>query len=450
MTFAELGLSPEVLKAVEELGYASPTPIQAKAIPVVLGGSDVLAAAQTGTGKTAAFTLPLLSRLRAHANNSASPAMHPVRALILTPTRELADQVSASVAQYNKYLPLRSAVVFGGVAMDPQKEALRRGVEVLVATPGRLLDHIEQKNVMLNRVEMLILDEADRMLDMGFVQDIRRIMSLLPANRQTLLFSATFAPEIKRLAADFMREPELVEVARQNATSENIEQVVYAVDAARKRHLLVHLLQARSIAQVIVFCRTRQGAEQLSRELKRDGLAAEAIHGDKAQSQRLETLSAFKDGQVRVLVATDVAARGLDIEELPFVVNFELPNSPEDYVHRIGRTGRAGSKGVALSLMGEDEQRQLEAIETLIKQKLPPQTERRFWPSWMPRPEREREVAASAPVDTVSSKRALAALSAAPTRSTPSTPAPLRRFSHAALRGEPREIPALLLLPRYR
>ncbi|AQR64443.1 RNA helicase [Aquaspirillum sp. LM1] len=447
MTFAELGLSPEVLKAVEELGYASPTPIQAAAIPVVLSGRDILAAAQTGTGKTAAFTLPLLSRLRVHANNSASPAMHPVRALILTPTRELADQVSASVSQYNKYLPLRSTVVFGGMSMEPQKEALRRGVEVLVATPGRLLDHIEQKTVMLNRVEMLILDEADRMLDMGFIQDIRRIMSLLPASRQTLLFSATFAPEIKKLAADFMRDPELVEVARQNATSDTIEQVVYAVDAARKRHLLVHLLQARNIAQVIVFCRTRQGAEQLTRELKRDGLAAEAIHGDKAQSQRLETLSAFKDGQVRVLVATDVAARGLDIEELPFVVNFELPNSPEDYVHRIGRTGRAGSKGIALSLMGEDEQRQLEAIESLIKQTLTPQTEKRFWPSWMPRPERPELAPVASVSAALSASGAIAALAAAPTRSTPVTPV---RMTHPALRGEPREIPALLLPPRYR
>ena len=447
MTFAELGLSPEVLKAVEELGYASPTPIQAAAIPVVLSGRDILAAAQTGTGKTAAFTLPLLSRLRAHANNSASPAMHPVRALILTPTRELADQVSASVAQYNKYLPLRSTVVFGGMSMEPQKEALRRGVEVLVATPGRLLDHIEQKTVMLNRVEMLILDEADRMLDMGFIQDIRRIMSLLPASRQTLLFSATFAPEIKKLAADFMRDPDLVEVARQNATSDTIEQVVYAVDAARKRHLLVHLLQVRSIAQVIVFCRTRQGAEQLTRELKRDGLAAEAIHGDKAQSQRLETLSAFKDGQVRVLVATDVAARGLDIEELPFVVNFELPNSPEDYVHRIGRTGRAGSKGIALSLMGEDEQRQLEAIESLIKQTLTPQTEKRFWPSWMPRPERPEQAPVASVSAALSASGAIAALAATPTRSTPVTPV---RMTHPALRGEAREIPALLLPPRYR
>ncbi len=447
MTFAELGLSPEVLKAVEELGYASPTPIQAAAIPVVLSGRDILAAAQTGTGKTAAFTLPLLSRLRAHANNSASPAMHPVRALILTPTRELADQVSASVAQYNKYLPLRSTVVFGGMSMEPQKEALRRGVEVLVATPGRLLDHIEQKTVMLNRVEMLILDEADRMLDMGFIQDIRRIMSLLPASRQTLLFSATFAPEIKKLAADFMRDPDLVEVARQNATSDTIEQVVYAVDAARKRHLLVHLLQVRSIAQVIVFCRTRQGAEQLTRELKRDGLAAEAIHGDKAQSQRRETLSACKDGQVRVLVATDVAARGLDIEELPFVVNFELPNSPEDYVHRIGRTGRAGSKGIALSLMGEDEQRQLEAIESLIKQTLTPQTEKRFWPSWMPRPERPEQAPVASVSAALSASGAIAALAATPTRSTPVTPV---RMTHPALRGEAREIPALLLPPRYR
>ncbi|SCK07116.1 DEAD/DEAH box helicase [Vogesella sp. LIG4] len=373
MSFAELGLAPEILRAIDEMGYSEATPIQAKAIPLVLSGRDLLAAAQTGTGKTAAFLLPILERLKKFANPSVSPAMHPVRALILSPTRELADQIGVNAKAYTKHLPLRSTTIFGGVNMDPQVAELRRGIEIVIATPGRLLDHVQQKTIQLNKVEVLVLDEGDRMLDMGFIQDIRKIMSMLPKERQTLLFSATFAPEIKKLAADFMRDPQTVEVARQNSTNAQVEQLVYAVDAYRKRALLSHLIREREMSQVIVFCRTKISADQLSRDLKRDGHAAEAIHGDKAQSARLETLNRFKSGEVKVLVATDVAARGLDISELPFVVNYEMPNSPEDYVHRIGRTGRAGASGVAISLMAPDESKQHEAIERLTKQTLPPQ-----------------------------------------------------------------------------
>ncbi|MFN4238069.1 MAG: DEAD/DEAH box helicase [Vogesella sp.] len=372
MSFAELGLAPEILRAIDEMGYSEATPIQAKAIPLVLSGRDLLAAAQTGTGKTAAFLLPILERLKKFANPSVSPAMHPVRALILSPTRELADQIGVNARAYTKYLPLRSTTIYGGMNMDPQVADLRRGVEIVIATPGRLLDHIQQKTIQLNKVDVLVLDEADRMLDMGFIQDIRKIMSLLPKERQTLLFSATFAPEIKKLAADFMRDPQTVEVARQNSTNAQVEQLVFAVDAYRKRALLSHLIRQREMSQVIVFCKTKISADQLSRDLKRDGHAAEAIHGDKAQSARLETLERFKSGEVKVLVATDVAARGLDISELPFVVNYEMPNSPEDYVHRIGRTGRAGASGVAISLMAPDETRQHEAIEKLTKQTLTP------------------------------------------------------------------------------
>ncbi|WP_199055154.1 DEAD/DEAH box helicase [Aquitalea sp. ASV15] len=380
MLFSELGLSPEILRAIEEQGYTEPTPIQAKAIPLVLSGRDLLAAAQTGTGKTAAFMLPILERLKKFANTSVSPAMHPVRALVLSPTRELADQIGVNVKTYTKYLPLRATTVFGGMNMDPQTAELRRGMEIVIATPGRLLDHIQQKTIQLNKVEVLVLDEADRMLDMGFIQDIRKIMSMLPKERQTLLFSATFATEIKRLAADFMKDPQTVEVARQNATNEQVEQLVYSVDAGRKRHLLSHLIKTRDMSQVIVFCKTKISADQLARDLKRDGLVAEAIHGDKAQASRLEILSSFKEGSLRVLVATDVAARGLDITELPFVVNYELPNSPEDYVHRIGRTGRAGASGIAISLMSPAETRQHEAIEKLTRQTLTPQVVEGFQP----------------------------------------------------------------------
>ncbi|KIA81242.1 DEAD/DEAH box helicase [Chromobacterium amazonense] len=436
MLFSELGLSPEILRAIEEQGYSQPTPIQEKAIPLVLSGRDLLAAAQTGTGKTAAFMLPILERLKKFANTSVSPAMHPVRALVISPTRELADQIGENVKSYTKYLPLRATTVYGGVNMDPQTQELRRGVEILIATPGRLLDHIQQKSIQLNKVEVLVLDEADRMLDMGFIQDIRKIMGMLPKERQTLLFSATFAPEIKRLAADFMHAPQTVEVARQNATNDQVEQLVFQVDNFKKRQLLAHLIRSREMSQVIVFCKTKISADQLARDLKRDGLDAEAIHGDKTQGARLETLAGFKEGKLRVLVATDVAARGLDISELPYVVNFELPNSPEDYVHRIGRTGRAGAKGVAISLMSPEETKQHEAIERLTKQTLPPQNVDGFWPSWLPRPKpAQREPA-------MSSMPVLAAVKGEGLKQ----PRPPGRRS----RKGKREIPALLLPPRYK
>ncbi|MBE9610257.1 DEAD/DEAH box helicase [Chitinilyticum piscinae] len=370
MTFAALGLAPELLKAVSEQGYENPTPIQAAAIPVVLAGQDVLGAAQTGTGKTAAFTLPILQRLLRHASTSVSPAKHPIRALVLTPTRELADQVHDSVTQYAKYSNLRNHVVYGGVDIKGQIPALRSGVEILVATPGRLLDHIEQKTVNLSQVEILVLDEADRMLDMGFILDIRRIFNLCRARKQTLLFSATFAPEIKKLADDFMKSPQLVQVERQNSTNESVKQELHPVETGRKRALLAHLIRLHDMAQVIVFTRTKQNADQLSRDLKRDGFAVEAIHGDRDQRARMETLAGFKEGRVKVLVATDVAARGLDISDLPFVVNFELPNNPEDYVHRIGRTGRAGATGVAISLVAPEEEKAFDQIKKLIKKEL--------------------------------------------------------------------------------
>ncbi|MCW3480480.1 DEAD/DEAH box helicase [Neisseriaceae bacterium JH1-16] len=466
MSFAELGLAPEILRAIDELGYSEATPIQAAAIPKVLSGRDLLAAAQTGTGKTAAFMLPILERLKKFASNSASPAMHPVRALILSPTRELADQIAVNVKAYTKYLPLRHTVVFGGVNMDPQTQDLRRGVEIVVATPGRLLDHVGQKTIQLNKVDILVLDEADRMLDMGFINDIRKILGMLPKERQTLLFSATFAPEIKKLAEDFMRAPELIEVARQNATSDQVEQLVYAVDTGRKRGLLEHLIKSRDMSQVIVFCKTKQSVDQVARDLKRRGLSVEAIHGDKAQGVRLETLAAFKSGELRVLVATDVAARGLDVSELPFVVNYEMPNSPEDYVHRIGRTGRAGAKGVAISLMAEEEQRQLESIEKLTRQQLQAQPVEGFWPSWMTPPKREeaslKREEAAAPVTRAPAPRQAAGNGrsdrAAPSRG---KPAASRDESNDGLefplipgrlvRGKrKREVPALLLPPRYK
>jgi ATP-dependent RNA helicase RhlE len=370
MSFETLGLAPELLRAVLEEGYTQPTPIQLSAIPVVLAGKDMMAAAQTGTGKTAAFTLPLLQRLTSYANTSASPARHPIRALILTPTRELADQVYESVVRYSRYTPLRALAVFGGVDINGQVKPLREGVEVLVATPGRLLDHIQQKTVLLNQVELLVLDEADRMLDMGFIQDIRRIMELLPTKRQTLLFSATFSPLIKNLAETFMSEPEIVEVARQNMASESITQLVHSIETHQKPLLLKHLIQQHEMRQVIVFCKTKHSAENVLRELVRSNIPAEAIHGDRSQQARIATLTAFKEGQVRVLVATDVAARGLDIEELPFVINFELSPNPEDYVHRIGRTGRAGATGMAITLISPHEVKLLAAIRKLTKQSL--------------------------------------------------------------------------------
>jgi ATP-dependent RNA helicase RhlE len=367
MSFAELNLSAEILRAISDQGYTEPTPIQAQAIPPILAGKDLLGAAQTGTGKTAGFTLPMLGRLQSYANTSMSPARHPVRSLILVPTRELAVQVYESVKTYGKYLSLKYAAVYGGVDMAPQVKDLRAGVEILVATPGRLLDHIEQKTMNLSKVEILVLDEADRMLDMGFLPDIKRIISMIPPQRQSLLFSATFSEEIKKLANKLLKEPVLIEVARRNSITDLITHVVYQVARDRKRELLTHLIKSNDLGQVLIFVRTKHGASRLAQQLEKDHISATAIHGDKTQPQRLQALTDFKQGRVRALVATDVAARGLDIEDLPYVVNFELPTTPEDYIHRIGRTGRAGTKGNAISLASEDEGDLLEGIERLLK-----------------------------------------------------------------------------------
>jgi ATP-dependent RNA helicase RhlE len=363
-SFSDLGLSAELTRAVAERGYTRPTPVQAQAIPVILAGRDVLAGAQTGTGKTAGFTLPLLQRLAAPAHASGPRR---VRALILTPTRELAAQVEESVRTYGRHLPLRSTLVYGGVGINPQIEALRRGVDILVATPGRLLDHVQQKTVNLSGVEILVLDEADRMLDMGFIHDIRRIVALLPRERQNLLFSATYSDEIRKLSGSILRDPALVEVARRNADSELVSQRVHPVDQSRKRELLAHLVTEGNWRQVLVFTRTKHGANRLAQQLARGGVEADAIHGNKSQNQRTRVLKDFKSGHVRVLVATDIAARGLDIVELPHVVNFDLPHVAEDYVHRIGRTGRAGCEGEAISLVSAEEHPLLHAIERLIK-----------------------------------------------------------------------------------
>jgi superfamily II DNA/RNA helicase len=373
-TFDSFGLAEPILRAVTELGYREPTPIQAQAIPIVLQGRDVMGAAQTGTGKTAGFALPILQLLMKHANTSASPARHPVRALILAPTRELADQIFENVRDYAKHSGLRAAVVFGGVDIKPQIAELKKGAEVLIATPGRLLDHVGQRTVSLAQAELLVLDEADRMLDMGFMPDIQRIINLLPKKRQNLMFSATFSGEIRKLAESFLKDPVSIEVARRNATAENVELAVYRVaDAESKRAAVAKLIKDRSLSQVIVFTNTKIGAGRLARLLERDGLNAAAIHGDKSQQERLATLEAFKKGETSVLVATDVAARGLDIAELPAVINYDLPHNAEDYVHRIGRTGRAGASGVALSLMcGSNDDRLLADIEKLIKRELKP------------------------------------------------------------------------------
>ncbi len=380
--FSSLGLGKEIVDALTAQGYETPTPIQAAAIPKALAGHDLLAAAQTGTGKTAAFMLPSLERLKRYATPSTSPAMHPVRMLVLTPTRELADQIDQNVQAYIKNLPLRHTVLFGGVNMDAQTKDLRAGCEIVVATVGRLLDHVKQKNINFNKVEIVVLDEADRMLDMGFIDDIRSIMQMLPKQRQTLLFSATFAPPIRKLAQDFMKSPEQVEVAAQNTANANVEQHVIAVDTVRKRNLLERLIVDLNMNQVIVFCKTKQSVDQVTRDLVRREIAAQAIHGDKSQQTRLETLSAFKEGKLRVLVATDVAARGLDIAELPFVINYELPTQAEDYVHRIGRTGRAGADGVAISLMDEHEQKMFEAIKALTGSEVEVERIEGFEPRW--------------------------------------------------------------------
>jgi ATP-dependent RNA helicase RhlE len=370
--FADFGLAPEILRALTDQGYVHPTPIQAEAIPIILLGRDVMGAAQTGTGKTAGFSLPIIQMLLAHASTSMSPARHPVRALILTPTRELADQVAANVQAYSRHTPLRSTVVFGGMDMAPQTAALRAGVEIVIATPGRLLDHVQQKTLNLSQTQILVMDEADRMLDMGFLPDLQRIINLLPKKRQNLMFSATFSTEIKRLAGSFLNDPVTIEVARSNATADKVTQVVYKVDEEHKRDAVSHLIKGRDLKQVLVFSNTKIGASRLARQLEQDGVKASAIHGDKSQSERMAALEAFKNGEIDVLVATDVAARGLDISDLPCVINFDLPYNAEDYVHRIGRTGRAGASGDAISLYSAKDERLLVDIEKMIKHKFVP------------------------------------------------------------------------------
>ena len=358
------------MRAVTEQGYTQPTPIQAQAIPVVLSGRDLLGAAQTGTGKTAAFALPMLQLLSGKASGSHSPARHPVRALIVTPTRELAAQVEQDFRIYGKHVPLKTTLVYGGVGMQPQIDALRRGVDILVATPGRLLDHVGQKTVDLRQVEILVLDEGDRMLDMGFIHDIRKILALLPTTRQNLLFSATFPDEIRKLASSFMKSPATVEVARRNTPAELVAQVQHPVSHDRKRELLAHLVKSNDWRQVLVFVKTKHGANRLAQQLERAGIEADAIHGNKAQNHRTRTLQRFKDNELRVLVATDIAARGLDIEALPHVVNYDMPHVAEDYVHRIGRTGRAGVEGEAVSLVTHEERSLMAAIERLMNRKV--------------------------------------------------------------------------------
>ena len=367
MLFSELGLMAELLRAIEAQGYTEPTAIQQQAIPPVLAGRDILASAQTGTGKTAGFMLPLLQRFHGAERNANERRPY---ALILTPTRELAAQIEASARDYGKHLRVRTMTIYGGVSINPQKSALNRGVDIVVATPGRLLDHLQQRTIDLSAVQTVILDEADRMLDMGFIRDIRRILSNLPKRRQTLMFSATFTTEIRDLAADFLHDPAEVAATPRNTAAERVEQIVYPVDKARKRELLSHRIGAENWRQVLVFCRTKHGADRLARQLEQDGLRATAIHGRKTQSARTRALADFKAGKVRILVATDVAARGLDIERLPHVVNYELPEVPEDYLHRIGRTARAGEDGQAISLVCVDEVKHLKAIERLLKTEL--------------------------------------------------------------------------------
>ena len=370
MAFAQLQLSAPLARAVAEMGYESMTPIQAQAIPVVLQGRDVMGAAQTGTGNTAAFALPLLQRMLKHENASTSPARHPVRALVLLPTRELADQVAEQVRLYGKYTNLRSTVVFGGIDMKPQTAELKKGVEVLVATPGRLLDHIEAKNCVLNQVEYVVLDEADRMLDIGFLPDLQRILSYLPKQRTTLLFSATFSPEIKRLAGSYLQNPVTIEVARSNATASTVEQHFYSVGDDDKRRALHQILNQRELKQAFVFVNSKLGCARLARSLEREGLKTTALHGDKSQDERLKALESFKSGEVDLLVCTDVAARGLDIKDVPAVFNFDIPFHAEDYVHRIGRTGRAGQSGLAVNFVSKSDARLVADIEKLLKTKI--------------------------------------------------------------------------------
>ncbi|RQO61969.1 RNA helicase [Paucibacter sp. KBW04] len=381
MTFESLGLAAPLLKAIADAGYTTPTPVQAQAIPAVLKGGDLMAGAQTGTGKTAGFTLPLLHLLSQGApvtNKRGKPA---IRALVLTPTRELAAQVEESVKTYGKYLPLKSMVMFGGVGMQPQINRLRDGVDILVATPGRLLDHAQQGTLDLSQVQILVLDEADRMLDMGFVHDIKKVLALLPAKKQSLLFSATFSDDIKNLADRLLNQPALIEVARRNQTNESIAQKVHPVGRDRKKDLLCHLIKEGNWHQVLVFTRMKHGANRLTDYLNDQGISAMAIHGNKSQGARTKALAEFKSGDLQVLVATDIAARGIDIDQLPHVVNYELPNVPEDYVHRIGRTGRAGAQGEAVSLVCVDENGFLREIEKLIKREIPKEIVPGFAPS---------------------------------------------------------------------
>ncbi|HYO43629.1 MAG TPA: DEAD/DEAH box helicase [Candidatus Limnocylindrales bacterium] len=380
MTFSNLGLSPKLLATVAREGYTEATPVQAAAIPFVLAGRDVLAAAQTGTGKTAAFTLPILERLAKHASSSPSPARHPIRALVLTPTRELAMQIDQSVTSLGAGTNLRSTVVYGGVPQGPQVKALWGGVEILVATPGRLFDLIGQKAVNLGQVEILVLDEADRMLDMGFIDDVRKAVALLPKGRQTLLFSATFSDAIRKLAREFQTDPEIIQVAARNATADNLTQVLYPVDVDRKADLLIHLVRRDGIEQVLVFTRTKIGASRLASYLDRRGVPAIAIHSDRTQGERTRALASFKAGEVVALVATDVASRGLDIDSLPHVVNFDLPFEAQDYIHRIGRTGRAGLSGTAISLVAPEEVQALRSIQRLLKRAIPCEVVEQFLP----------------------------------------------------------------------
>jgi len=388
LNFNTLGLTDPILRAIADAGYTTPTPIQVKAIPLVLSGGDLLAGAQTGTGKTAGFTLPILQLLSQKAATDITKSRP--RCLMLTPTRELAAQIEESVKTYGKYLPLTSTVIFGGVNINPQIARLKKPLDILVATPGRLLDHVGQKNIDLSGIEILVLDEADRMLDMGFIRDIKKILALLPKQRQNLLFSATFSDEIKALADSLLHNPGFVEVARRNTASELVEQTVHMVPQSHKRDLMSHLIKQNDWKQVLVFTRTKHGANRLAEKLVKDGIEAAAIHGNKSQGARTKALAQFKEGTVKVLVATDIAARGLDIDQLPQVVNFELPNVPEDYVHRIGRTGRAGSSGAAVSLVDREELKLLKDIEKLIKREIPKVPVEGFTPATNPEPEAPR------------------------------------------------------------
>jgi ATP-dependent RNA helicase RhlE len=398
MSFAELGLCPELLRALADEGYEKPTPIQAQAIPVVVSGRDLLGAAQTGTGKTAAFTLPILNRLASQPRDAATTARAaPPKVLVLVPTRELAAQVGDSVRTYGRHLPaIKTAIIFGGVGINPQIDQLRRGVDVIVATPGRLLDHLQQRTVNLSGIQMLVLDEADRMLDMGFIRDIRRVIQALPAKRQNLLFSATFNPEIRGLAEGLLHDPASVDVAPRNTAAETVAQRVHPVDKGRKTALIAHLVKQGDWKQVLIFTRTKHGANRLAEQLVREGILSDAIHGNKSQNARTRALADFKAGKIRVLVATDIAARGIDIDQLPHVINHELPNVPEDYVHRIGRTGRAGAEGEAISLVSGDEKTFLKDIERLLRRSIPASPVPGYEPGSQPTAE-ERAAAASRP-----------------------------------------------------